>query len=65
MDLGLMICSPAPRAVRSPTGALPSQGRANSGGSHVDSLMSYEERAHVAALPPVEMVPGRWMQPYA
>lgn len=43
----------------------PRPGCGDSDGSYVDPLMSYKKQAHVAALSPVEMVPGRWMQPCA
>lgn len=48
-----------------PNRSRPWLGRGDSGGSHVDSLMSSKKQAHVAAVSPVEMAPGRWMQPCA
>lgn len=41
-----------------PNRSCPRLGRGDSGGSHVDSLMSSKKQAHVAALSSVEMVPG-------
>lgn len=58
-------CLPGTSLCEVPNRSHPRLGHEDSGGSHVDSLMSAKKEAHVAALSPVEIVPGRWMQPCA